>query len=283
MVKSVLSLLLLATVVSLGGCSSPETVEELRTAGKEAYLDEKFQEAREYFIQALAQQPSDQDLLYFLASAYQRDSMYDSALFYLQRSNLLFPKDRETNERILKIAVLLEAWEDAISAVNVIAELDGNVDAHAGELMMLWGNKGSPINALYWAKRALAREPDNLQWYLGVAQNAIPCDSFDLGLATLDSALNRFDSTYTDALMVQKGIMFAEGGRHVEAERIFRGFVASDSSSTVYRHYLANSLAPQDSRAKKEEALALFRELRAVVSAEMQIDSTIAQLERELQ
>jgi len=283
MFKSTGLILLLAAALMIGGCSSPESVEELRAAGKKAYLDEKFREAREYFLKALAQKPSDKDLLYFLASAYQRDSMYDSALFYLQRSNILFPKDRETNQRIYKIALLLEKWEDAISAVNVIAEVDGNIDTHAGELMMLWASNGTPINALYWGRRAIEHDPDNLQWYLGVAQNAVPCDSIELGLAALDSALNRFDSTYTDGLMLQKGIMLTEAGRYAEAERIFRPFVERDSTSVPYRHYLANSLAGQDGRAKKAEALALFKEIQPVVPPENQVDSIIAQLEKDLQ
>ncbi|MCP4685672.1 MAG: hypothetical protein GY867_09525 [bacterium] len=283
MVKSSVSLILLAIVAFMAGCSSPETVEELRAAGKDAYLDEKFQEAREYFSRALAKSPSDQDLLYFLAAAYQRDSMYDSALFYFQRSNLLFPGDLETNQRIFRIAVLLENWEDAISAINVIAENEDNYDGYAGDLMRLWANDGSPINALYWGKRALANDPGNPQWYLAVAQYAAPCDSIELGLATIDDAINRFDSTYTESLRLQKGVLLAESGQPSEAEKIFREYYATDTTSLVYRHYLANALASQENRAKRQEALEIYRGLQPLVPAELKIDSVIFQLEQQLQ
>ena len=282
MIKTIGLISLLTFAAFLGGCSSPETVEELRAAGKKAYLDEKYGEAREYFLKGLAQKPSDKDLLYFLASSYQKDSMYDSALFYLQRSNLLFPGERETNYRIYKIALMLEEWDAAISAVNAMAEIDGNVDRHAGELMMLWASNGSPINALYWGRRAIEHDPDQIQWYLGVAQNAVPCDSIEVGLAAIDSALNRFDSTYRDELLIQKGVLLVEAERPAEAEEIFRPYVEANPQSVRYRHYLANALAGQPGREKKEEALTLFKEIQPAVGEEAQVDSVMAWLEETL-
>lgn len=280
--KSFVLTILLALMAVLAGCSSPKTVEDLRAAGKKAYLDEQYQQAREYFLKALAQKPSDKDLLYFLASAYQKDSMYDSALFYLDRSNILYPNDRETNFRIYKIAILLEKWEDAISAVNVMAEMDGNVNEHAGELSMLWANAGNAINAVYWSKRAIEHEPNNPQWYMILVQNAIPCDSLNLALTMLDTGLVYVDSTFRSQLQLQKAMLLVESGRHADAEKIMRPLLASDSSSTVFRHYLANALAGQSSRAKKEEALALFKDLQPLVPPEAGIDSMIVRLEKDL-
>ena len=93
--------LICAAAAILTGCGSePQTFEELTAAGKTAFAKTEFAQARDYLGKAVTMKTSDREALYFLGMAYSRDAMYDSAMYYLGRVNVLYPKDRSTNQEL---------------------------------------------------------------------------------------------------------------------------------------------------------------------------------------
>ena len=77
------------------GCSGEKDVEELRALGKKAFLEQDYQKARQYFLEAITEAPSDRELLFLTGMSFKRDFLLDSAMFYLKKVDLLFPDDRE--------------------------------------------------------------------------------------------------------------------------------------------------------------------------------------------
>ncbi len=99
---SILFLLLAA------GCGESISVDELRRTGEQSFVDQDYVKARQCFLKALNKEPSDRDLLYFAGMCYKRDFVYDSALIYLRRADILYPDDREINSQIYEVAIALE-------------------------------------------------------------------------------------------------------------------------------------------------------------------------------
>lgn len=268
----------LLLVVSCG--REPETFEECLKAGQNAFLDQDFDQARRYLSKAVTLNPSDRNALYFLGISFQRDYIYDSAHFYLKRADLLFPNDREINQELYNVSMPLSEWRDAIKAIMVLVATGDNLEDYYDELADLnMQQKNYPV-AYAWYERLKERDPDNPNWYLQNANLAAELDSVDVAIAKLDSAIEKFGPR--DELLVNKGLFLSAKRKHSDAEKIFRQLHESDTSSIAYKINLANSMAAQDSRRKKEAALAMYRELAKVTSESFRIDSLISEMEQEL-
>ncbi|RKX25624.1 MAG: hypothetical protein DRP45_05480 [Candidatus Zixiibacteriota bacterium] len=275
----VLSLLLTLLVV-LGGCEG-ESAEELRAAGKEAFFEEDYSRARDLLVQALQLSPSDKDLLYYAGLAYERDFLYDSAIFYFRRADILYPKDRAINQHIRVIATGLGRWQEAIDATYVLARSGDGYEAYNAELSRLWEENGSSLNALYWGRKAIASDTLKENWYIRLSGLASKCGSLYVSIAYIDSAIDLIGPR--NELVSNKATCLADLGDYIAAETLLRPLVDSDSALDVSRYSLARTLAAQNDRNKKIEAIQLFRELLPLLPPEAQLDSIIAILEEELQ
>ena len=279
------NLLLLALTGLVAGfvvsCSQEADVSELRKAGKQAFLEEDYPAARQYLLKALATAPSDKDLLYFTAQAYGRDYMLDSALFYYKRIDVLYPEDRETNQQIFSIAMELEEWEDAIGAISVLAKTGDGYEPYLGQLSDLWARTGSYINALYWARRAIAVQPDNQTEYVKASGAAAQCDSIEVAMELIETAIEKFGAQ--PKFRANKAAFLARMNRHKEAEQLFREIIAEDSLTPGFKLGLAHSLAAQGKKDKKREALALYRSVQGLIPPAFGVDSLIQVLSEELE
>ncbi len=275
-------LLLAFFVVILAGCGKePQTFEELKAAGQSAFLDEDYAGAREYLTRAVALQSSDRSVLFFLGLSYQRDYIFDSALFYLKRVDILYPDDREVNLELYKICLAMEDWRNAIRSIGVLVKTGDKAEDYYAQLAELNLKLENLPNAYYFSRETLKLFPDNPNYYLQLANVAAELDSMDIALATIDSALARFGER--DELRLNKGLYLVAKNRAGDAERIFRDLAAKDTSFVPYRINLANALSSQKSTAKKAEALELYRQLQTLVGGEQfLIDSMIGVLENEL-
>jgi tetratricopeptide (TPR) repeat protein len=281
MLRVLISLLLLLSLSMAAGCSGPGSVKEHRAAGKEAFFNQDYAKARQHFLEALTAKPSDKELLHFIALCYRRDFMYDSAYFYLKQSDLLHPNDRETNLQIREVAIELAEWDGAISAVNVLANTGDGFEKHYTQLSDLWARANSPINAMFWARKALDSSPNSPELYLWTAYLAGLCDSLDVALVVLDSAIMIFDST--DAFVANKATILGRKKEYVAAERLLRPVAEKYPEAPEYQFDLAVILSEQDDREKKQEALQLLRELEPQAPSQLRVDSMIAELEKSLQ
>jgi len=265
----------------LGGCSKePQTVDELSRAGEEAFDNHEYAKARKYLTKAVAQKPSDRHLLYLLGISYQRDFLYDSAFHYLKRFDLLFPDDREVNLRLYEIAKTVREWKSAIKAIQVLVKTGDSAEQYHAELADLNLKIENYKVAYYFYRKLLEADPNNPNYYLLVANLATQLDSLDISLAVVDSALERFGDR--DEFLVNKGLYLAAMKRYEESEATFRYLLAKDSSSLPAMLNLAHTLATQDDRAKKREALQLYLQLRPVADEVLRLDSIIAALREKL-
>ncbi len=270
--------LALGFLISCGQKS--QTVEQLQQEGEKAFVNKDYVKARAYFSQAVAKKPSDPHLLYLLGISYQRDYLYDSAFHYLKRAAILFPGDRETNLALYEVARALGEWKSAIQAIHVLIKTGDAIEQYDGELAELNLKNENYQVAYYFYRKLLNREPDNPNHYLIVANLAIALDSPDVALRVIDSAVGQFGQR--DEFLLNKGMYLIAVRKYEESEAIFRSLLAHDSTSQAYKINLANALASQGSKAKKEEAYQLYLDLRQEVGPEFRVDSLLQDIEEEL-
>jgi tetratricopeptide (TPR) repeat protein len=265
----------------LNNCGQkPQTVEQLQQAGEKAIVNRDYAKARAYFSQAVAKKPSDPHLLYLLGISYQRDYLYDSAFYYLKRAAILFPNERETNLALYEVAKALGEWKSAIQAIQVLIKTGDASEQYDRELADLnLKNKNYDVAYIFY-RRLLEREPDNPNNYLFVANLAIQLDSVEAALRVIDSAISQFGQR--DEFQLNKGMYLIAAGKYQESEAIFRSLLAHDSTSQAFKLNLANALASQDSKVKKEEAYRLYLDLKQKVGPEFKVDSLLQALEEEL-
>jgi len=275
------TLCILAMMLALLAACGGDSVEKLRTEGKEYYEEGNYGEARKRFVAALAQTPGDQDLLFHAGLAYQRDYMYDSAIYYLKRADILNPNNREINEKIYEVANKLADYPNVFSAITVLAETGDGYDRYYEELSSLFDKQNEPGKAFYWARKATARGTDDAEIYLTAARRAADYDSTEVALALLDTAMTKWpDDPRFPGI---KGLVYYHTGKLLAAEMILRPLAESAPPGVEsFRFDLARVLVDQDSRAKKQEGLAMLEKLQPLMPPGNPIDSVIADVRRQL-
>jgi len=272
---------LIMLVMLVTGCGSePKSVKELVDAGKQAITRKEYSLAREYFVKAVAQRPTDRDILYYLGYAYHRDFLLDSALFYYQRANLLFPNDRETNLQIYDAAVAFKDWQVAIRAVNVLIKTGDPIENWYVRLVDLHARNGNGGLAYRFAHKLVEHEPERPGNYIRWANAAMVIDSLDLAIRICDSAIKLFGES--KEFVANRGLYYAYKSDYRMSERIFRSLHEKDTSSEFYILNLANALASQKSESKKRQALELYRQLAPGPDDTYRIDSLTKALEATL-
>jgi len=263
----------------LVGCGSD--FEECKKSGLDAFQSGNYTKARMKLNEAYRYNASDRDALYYLGLAYQRDSYYDSALFYLRQADLLFPQDREINLSIIEAAEALEDSRTAYHATRVLINTGDSSVEHLEKMAEYSRELNWGPNMYLYGRQLMEREPDKLSHYLEVAHAATVLDSMPIAERVIDSAIERFGRLAP--LLANKATYRAFQGDHGTAEKIFRSIVESDSSQApAFRLSLAHALSSQEDRAKKAEALQIYEVLRVEVGTGMRLDSMIAALREEL-
>lgn len=277
--RVIVSIELILIVMLCLGCGGGDDIDKLKAEGKAAFLAQNFPKARESLEKVLEKQPSDREALRFMGMSYQREFMYDSALFYLKRIDILYPNDRSINQQIHALAMALGEDEDAIKAIYTLAKTGDGYEKYYSQLMILSDNAGNYGNALHWGRKAIESQPDTLRWYLRTSNMASKLDSFDLAIEILDKAQQRFGDV--KSILSRKANLLAAKGDFANAESLVRSLIASDTTSDVLlRLSLAMILANQDAKQKKQEALDLYREIKVSAPPEFKVDSIIVQLEK---
>ena len=109
-------------------------------------------------------------------------------------------------------------------------------------------------------------------------------DSGQRAIEWIDSAFVRFGEN--DAFSSTQAMLLVREKQFVEAERLYRILLSRDTSYVPSKINLANTLASQDSRPKKREAVDLYKNIQETASEQMlidfKIDSMITALEAEI-
>ena len=271
--------LLLCLAAFLAGCGGSDTVDELKSKGLKAFTDGKYVKAREYLLKAIEKSPSDKDLLFFTGMSYKREYLYDSALFYLKRADLLYPKDREINKEIYEVALAVGEWEYAIRAIMVLVDTGDKLEDYYYQLADLYAKTDYPLNVFFYLRRAYDQGMDDPNRFLQLANTSAVVDSMDLAFKVIDSAITRFGPK--PQFLTSKAKFYAYRGDFKTSEKMLRSMLKEDTASVEIKFNLANVLSMEDSKKKKKEALELYREVKPQIQ-EYNIDSAITALEDEL-
>jgi len=277
--KFTLASLLIGLVLS--GCFGSDSLEDLRKSGYKSLEKQEYAQARGYFLKALELDTRDKETLVGLAQAYRKDSRYDSAIYYFKRADIMHPKDREILQQIREVAVALGDWQTAIDAIESMVRLGDALEPWHEQLADLWQKNGEQGRAFYHARRAIAFGTDNPMIYLQTANWAAQYDSMSVAFEVLDSAIAKFGPS--GQFLVNKALLLSFLGQHRPAEAILREVVARDDPPIPTMQLdLANVLARQPDRAKKQEALAIYHEIRDLLVMQYPIDSLISAVDAQL-
>ena len=271
--------LILLSLAVLVGCGD-DSVEALHAQGKKAFDERKYDEAVTSYRTAINTETTDRDLLLDCARAYRRLARYDSALYFLKRADLMHPRDKEINEQVREVAISLGDWQNAIDAIETLASLSGSHDPYFEELADLWLRNGHEGRAFYWSRKALRKNPDLRSFYVQTAKWAARYDSVNVAVELMDTAIAHFGPE--SEFLYNKAVFLASRGDLFEAEQILRP-MAQSGSAPILRLTLAGVLESYPERAKKAEALEIYRELRAEMPVNSPIDSLIGHLEKLLE
>ncbi len=267
-------------VGSACGDPEPESVDELRNRGKEAYFDGEYEQARDYFRQVLFRESSDRDALYLMGLAYKADFIYDSAIIFLKRVDLIYPKDREIATQLLEIGEAVGDPAVAISAIGVLIATGDPEERYYAQLARLWAEEERPSNAFLYYQRALEQDDENMQLWLSMVQYAGMIEGADSALAVIDSVYTRFGESIP--FRSNEAYFLAQRGDYEPAVAAYREVLATDSANTFFQLNLANALSKLDDRASLEEARDLFRAVQPLVGQQFQVDSLLEDIEQRL-
>jgi tetratricopeptide (TPR) repeat protein len=276
--KKIILLLLLFSLTQCG--KGNKTTEEYLASGQKAFTAGDFKTARTEFLKGLASSPSDHDLNYYTGLAYQRDYMYDSALFYLKKADLLYPNEREINLAIYQVAPKFEDWENQIKAIKVLILTGDSEDKYNQELGELYHELNNIHYSLFYYKKLLSAEPENPQRYLEVSNLATMVESLTLAQDVLDKGVEKFG--LLDEFKANQGTLHSIRKEFDEAEKIFRSLLTKDTANIFLKINLASTLSEQENRDKKHEAYLLLKEIRQITSRFEIVDSLLINLREEL-
>jgi len=262
------------------GCTARKSIDDLRADGKKLFAEEKYADARAVFAKGLQINPSDRELMYLTGLAYRRDQIYDSALSCLRRVSLLYPNDREVNQALYEVAMALNDWPVARSALRGLIDVGAAPPKHWKLMADLWRRSDSPINCLYFTRKAILDDPEDMDLWLQVANAAAACDSAAEALRYMDSAIARFGPN--DMLVANRATFLTFLKQYDSAEVVMRSLLAKDTGSVQFKLNLAHVLSSGKSVDKKREALALYKLVQPKIGSEFKVDSLIEALEKEL-
>jgi len=275
-------LLLLLPAIGWIACSDGGSdLESLRAAGKKAFVDRNYVEARTIFNRALLIASSDAEILYFNGLAYKRDYIYDSALIFIKRADLVKPDNPEYNREILELAQRTENWEYALRAISVLIKNGEPTQNYYRQLAEFTARNKQPLLSLHWQRKVAETDTTNIDETFRLISIALTLDSLPLAEELLTTAERRFGPS--DPLAANRGMLQIHQKRYSDAVVTFRSLVSKDTTNYGYRLNLANALSMMPAKENKREALALYKTIPADFGAQFKTDSLIVALEKELQ
>lgn len=271
---------LLITLALVGCSQKPASVIDLTTAGDKAFFGQDYAKAREHYGMVLAQKPSDKHALYFTGLSYSRQGSYDSAIVYLKRADLLYPRDREINAEIYNIAREVEGWRYAIDAIRVLIATGDPEQQYYAELAEMYTLDSFPLQAYYYQMKVVNSGTNDPNEYMQLIGLALHVDSLEVAERYLDSSEAKFGQHYS--ITANRAFVMAYREQYDEAEALFREALESDSTSIALRLGLANVLSFSEENSKLRESLTLYRGISEQTGGQYKADSMVAVLEQRL-
>ena len=279
MINKLLAILLVSLVCF--SCShEPQTLDELRLAGKEAFANNKYLEARGYLDKALHIKASDKESLYFLGQTYQKLNQHDSAVYYLKRADILYPKDREINLALYTSTLIIQDYGNAVKAINVLIETGDNPDMYAPELADYNLRDGNVIMSFYYLKKIYEAGTDAQSIYQSLGNVAVQVDSVDYAIKIIKEAIEKFGPL--EKFRIDLAIYISITGDFKQAEQILTELLEKNPTSQELRYTLARTKAMYNTKEKDQESLQLYQKLRVENANYPELDSLIIDLVQRL-
>lgn len=273
-------LLIIVGLTVILGCGEADDFDSLAKDGLSAFQEAEYNEAMHLFGKALHLKPSDRDMLYNMGLTFYKLDLPDSALVYFYRANILYPVDYAINKELFRLCTLTEDYQGALSAVQMMI-------ANGDSEEMFW----IPLADLnfFLGKYALARkyyqllindDPEEGRYRWNLSECFAKMNRPGEAIKVLKEAVDKLGAN--PVVYSQIAVNHITSREFAQAEVYFRKAIEFDSQNISLWINLAHTLTEQESREKKEEALAIYK-LYYIDTPEMfKLDSLIKALDAEL-
>ncbi len=276
-----LILLFISTVMLISGCGEKaRDMSMLKQQGIAAYEAKNFMQAINLCREGLKAEPSDRDFLYYLGVSYAEMDLFDSAIIYIRRAKVLYPRDREINRQLVQLCPRFQDYDCALRAIAVLIATGDNEKMYWPQLADLNYRVGNLILAVQYYKLALADNPNIANYYLYLSVALGRLGKFEEAIKYLKQSIERFGPN--EESYANMGTMYINLRRFDKAEECFRSSLALNPDNISIWINLANILTMSDDREKKLEGLEIYKKYRAQTPAMYNLDSLIPALESEL-
>ncbi len=263
------------------GCGGDETgTNNLKQAGLEALESGRFMKAVEIFRSALKEKPSDRDFLYYLGISYKRLDMFDSAVVYFQRARVLYKRDREINQELVELCPLFGDYQCAIDAVAVLVATGDNEKMYWALLADLYYRNKEKQMAVNYYKLVLNENPEQKNTYILLSGTLTEIGKFQESNDFLELYLEKFSPA--PEIYANMAMNYLSLEQFDKAEEYFRASLALQPENVPIWINLAHVLTIGDNKAKKSEALEIYRKYYEQTPKFYNLDSIITALEEEL-
>jgi Tfp pilus assembly protein PilF len=274
------SMALLCLVFAAQCGKETEDTDALLQAGRQALDSGDFSTAINLFREAVAQKPSDKDLLYYLALSYKRFDLIDSAYYYFRRARVYSPRDRDINKELVELCPIYGDYDCAINAIAVMVVTGDNEKMYWPVLAELYLRRDDPDMAVKYYKLLIDDDPDNKTYYLPLAAILSRIGRFEQSNQVLLAASKRLGPS--PEVFTNIAVNYINLNKLNEAEEFFRKSLAVKPDNIPVWINLAQLLSGRDDLARKREALEIFRRYQAETPPAYNLDSIITALESEL-
>jgi len=276
-----LCVLIVAMVVLFSGCGKEEGgYDNLKQRGISAFESKNFMQALNIFREGLEKKPSNRDFLYYLGASYAKIDLYDSAIIYMRRARVLYPRDRDINRQLVHLCPLFNDYECALNAIAVLVMTGDNEKMYWPLLAEFNYRTNNLILAIKYYKLALADNPDIPNYYLYLSSALAQQGNFEEAIDYLNKSINRLGPTVES--YSNMGTFYTNLKKYDKAEEYFRGSLALNPDNISIWINLANVLVMQKNRAKKAEGLEIYKKYKSQTPLIYNLDSLIPALESEL-
>ncbi len=266
----------------LTGCGEKSgDFDSLAKDGLAAYEKADYNEAINLLGRALHLKPSDRDALYNISMAFERVNLVDSALAYLHRAEVLYPTDYEVNKELFRLCTQIKDYECALSAVRMMI-------ANGDNEMMFWIPLadlnyflGKYNLAMKYYKLLINDNPREGRYRWNLSECLARLQHPDEAVAVLKKAIE--DLGDSPVVFSQIAINYVTMKEYDQAEIYYRKAIKFDPKNVSLWINLAHCLQDQNSKEKKEEALAIYKLYMIDTPEVFKIDSLIKALEKELE
>ncbi len=230
--------------------------------------------------EGLKSKPSDRDFLYYLGVSYAKLDLYDSAMIYIRRAKVLYPRDREINKQLVQLCPMFQDFDCALRAIAVLIMTGDNEKMYWPQLAEYNYRVENLIIAVKYYKLALADNPDIPNYYLYLSITLGQLGKLEEAIDYLNRSIDRFGPT--EESYANMGTLYINLRQLDKAEENFRSSLALNPDNISIWINLANILTMSGDREKKLEGLEIYKKYRAQTPEMYNLDSLIPALETEL-